>query len=182
MIAAEVHLSAQPRLDSVVTAFPVDPERPDARRLHTAYAGVAWIGDRPQGDTGLAGPDYRRRQVDARLFLPDTHWYDVEALADVEVQVTGALMQVAGTAQGTQGLVGALAEPIVEFYEHPEGQPGVGLCLWLRGDIWSNLGLSYRVVVSCAPDAVLEPGPVADEEGADLPELPSPGADGTGAA
>lgn len=182
VISADVHLSAQPRLDSLVTGFSVDHGPTDARRLRTDHAGVAWIGDRPKSETGMMGSDYRRRHVDVRLFLPDTHWYDVDALADVEVQVSAAVVQVPGTSQGTQGLVGALAEPVVEFYEHPDGQAGVGLCLWLRGDIWSNVGLSYRVSVLCAPEAVVRTGPATDEEpGDDVTPMSGPaGIDGPG--
>lgn len=161
MTAADVHLAAQPRLDTVVTEFATD-----ASRLRTDYAGIAWIGDRPDPESGMMGTTYRRRQVDSRLFLPDTHWYAVDALDDVEVQVAAGLVQIPGTAQGTQGLVGALAEPLVEFYEHPEGDAGVGLCLWIRGDIWSNVGLSYRVTVLCVPEAVSRIGAGVDEEGA----------------
>lgn len=162
MIDADVHLGAQPRVDTMVTEFFTD-----ARRLRTDYVGTAWIGDRPGADSGMMGPEYRRRRVDSRLFLPDTHWYDADALEDVEVQVTGGLLQIPGTAQGTQGLVGAIAEPVVEFFEHPEGFDGVGLCLWLRGDIWSNVGFAYRVTVLCAPDAVTRPGEVSDGVAAD---------------
>ncbi len=161
MATADVHLAAQPRIDTVVEDFGTG-----ARRLRTDYAGIAWIGDRPDPTTGLAGPVYQRRGVDSQLFLPDTHWYDVDALDDVEVQVTAGLLQVAATAQGTQGLVGALAEPAAEFYEHPEGE-GVGLCLVLRGDIWSNLGLSYRVTVLGDPAAVLRTGATVDAVDAD---------------
>ncbi|MEV4756245.1 hypothetical protein AB0J86_14185 [Micromonospora sp. NPDC049559] len=153
MTDADVHLAAQPRLDTVATGFFTD-----ARRLRTDYAGIAWIGDQPDGESGLMGPEYRRRTVDSRLFLPDTHWYDVDALDDVEVQVSCALLQVPATSQNTQGLVGAIAEPVVEFYEHPEGRPGAGLCLTIRGTIFSNLGLSYRVTVLCAPEAVVQRG------------------------
>ncbi|MEQ4304620.1 hypothetical protein ABNF97_25120 [Plantactinospora sp. B6F1] len=161
MTDADVYLVAQPRLDTVVTEFSAD-----ARRLRSDYAGMAWIGDRPDPDSGQLGPDYRQREVDSQLFLPDTHWYDVDGLDDVEVQVTAALLQVASTAMRTQGLVGAIAEPVVEFFEHPEGLPGVGLCLDLRGQIFSNLGVSYRVTVLCAPEAVLRRGESAqpDEE------------------
>lgn len=162
MIEAAVHLAAQPRLDTLVTEW-----RSEAQRLRTDYAGTAWLGDRPADDTGLAGPDYTRRGVDVQLFLPDTHWYAVDALDDVEIQVTGGLVQVAATARQTQGLVGALAAPTVDFFEHPDGEPGVGICLSLRGEIWSNLGLSYRVSVLCRPDAVLRAGGRADDEPAD---------------
>ncbi|MDG4787455.1 hypothetical protein O7626_16200 [Micromonospora sp. WMMD1102] len=153
MTDADVHLVAQPRLDTVVTEFVTD-----ARRLRSDYAGMAWIGDRPDPESGQLGPDYRQRGVDSQLFLPDTHWYDVDALDDVEVQVSVGLLQVAGTALRTQGLVGAIADPVVEFFEHPEGLPGVGLCLGLTGQIFSNLGLAYRVTVLCAPEAVLRHG------------------------
>lgn len=161
MTDADVHLVAQPRLDTIVTAF----DR-DARRLRTDYAGMAWIGDTPDAETGLLGPDYRQRSVDSRLFLPDTHWYDLDALDDVEVQLSAGLLQVASTAMRTQGLVGALAEPVVEFFEHPEGAAGVGLCLTLRGHIFSNLGLSYRVTVLCRPEAVLPAPEVTGESAA----------------
>ncbi|MEV4630829.1 hypothetical protein AB0J90_31650 [Micromonospora sp. NPDC049523] len=162
MTDATVLLAAQPRIDTVATGFFTD-----ARRLRSDYAGIAWIGGQPDADTGLMGPEYKRRRVDSRLFLPDTHWYDLDALEDVEVQLSVGLLQIPGTAQGTQGLVGAIADPVVEFYEHPDGGTGVGLCLWVHGDIWSNVGLSYRVTVLCAPDAVREPGAVADEIGSD---------------
>lgn len=150
---ADVHLIAQPRLDALVTEF-----HTEARRLRTDHAGVAWIGDRPDEHTGMMGPEYQRRSVESRLFLPDTHWYDVAALEDVEVQVSVGLLQVPATSRGTQGLVGALAEPAVEFFEHPDGLDGAGLCLELRGEIWSNLGLSYRVTVLSRPEAVLRRG------------------------
>jgi hypothetical protein len=159
---ADVHLVAQPRIDTAVTEF-----HSDARRLRSDFAGIAWIGDLPDAESGMAGPEYRRRGVDSQLFLPDTHWYDPEALDDVEVQLSAGLLQVAGTAQGTQGLVGAIAEPVVEFFEHPEGQDGVGLCLGVRGQIWSNVGLSYRVTVLCRPEALLRPGPSHDDDAAD---------------
>ncbi|GAB3810176.1 hypothetical protein GCM10027605_47470 [Micromonospora zhanjiangensis] len=159
-----MHLAAQPRLDTLVTGFAAGPGSDELRRVRTEYAGVAWIGDQPDPDTGMLGSTYRRRAFDARLFLPDTHWYDADALADAEVQVTGALLQVPKTDRDTQGLVGAAAEPVVEFYEHPEGQPGVGVCLWLRGDLWSNLGLSYRIIVLCAAEAIIRPGADTDSD------------------
>ena len=73
-------------------------------------------------------------------------------------------MQVAATPQGTQGLVGAFAEPVVEFYEHPADLGGVGLCLVLRGSIWSNVGLSYRITVLCRPEVVLRAGDSGDRD------------------
>lgn len=161
-----MHLSAQPRIDALVTGF-VAGSAAGRQVLRTDYAGVAWIGDRPDDETGLMGPDYRKRQFDSRLFLPDTHWYGLEALEDVEVQVSAGLLQVAATDRGSQGLVGAWAEPHVEFYEHPDGLDGVGVCLWLRGDIWSNVGLSYRITVLCPPEAVLRAGAAHDEAAED---------------
>jgi len=162
MTDADVRLMTQPRLDTIVTEF-----HSGARRLRTDYAGMAWVGDLPDEDTGMMGPSYRRRTVDSRLFLPDTHWYDVDALEDVEVQVSVGLLQVPATDKGTQGLVGAIAEPVVEFFEHPEGLDGVGLCLQLRGEIWSNLGLSYRVTVLCRPEAVRTVGDSGDGDDQD---------------
>nr|MDT0663236.1 hypothetical protein [Micromonospora sp. DSM 115978] len=153
MTDADVHLEAQPRFDTIVTEYPTD-----ARRLRTEYAGMAWIGDRPDAESGMMGSRYERRGVASQLFLPDTHWYDVDALDDVDVQVSVGLFQVPGTDRGTQGLVGAIAEPSVDFFEHPDGLPGAGLCLDLRGEIWSNLGLSYRVVVFGPPNSVLRAG------------------------
>jgi hypothetical protein len=164
VIDAEVHLSTQPRIDVAVSGFDIGSGGGGRRLLRTDYAGVAWIGDRPDDETGLMGSDYRKRRFDTRLFVPDTHWYDADALADIEVQVSAGLLQVAATDRGSQGLVGAWAEPEVELYEHPEGLDGVGLCLWLRGDIWSNVGLSYRITVLCPPEAVLLAG--AAEAGA----------------
>lgn len=153
MTDADVQLVAQPRIDTVVTEF-----HTESRRLRTDFAGMAWIGDEPDGETGMMGPEYRRRTVESQLFLPDTHWYDVDALDDVEVQLSTGLVQVPATDRGTQGLVGALAEPTVDFFEHPAGLDGVGLCLTLRGEIWSNVGLSYRVTVLCRPEALLRKG------------------------
>lgn len=153
MTDADVYLQAQPRLDTVVTEF-----HTDARRLRSDYAGMAWIGDEPGSETGMMGPDYQRRDVDSRLFLPDTHWYAADALDDVEVQVTVGLLQVPGTGRGSQGLVGAIAEPVAEFFEHPDGLDGAGICLELRGEIWSNLGLTYQVTVLCRPEAMLRAG------------------------
>lgn len=147
---ADVHLVAQPRLDTLVTEY-----HTEARRLRSDFAGMAWIGDHPAPESGMMGPKYQRRAVDSRLFLPDTHWYDVDALDDVEVQVTVGLLQVPGTAQGTQGLIGAIAEAQVDFFEHPDGADGVGLCLGLRGEIWSNVGLSYGITVLCRPEALI---------------------------
>jgi hypothetical protein len=170
--AADVHLAAQPRIDTVVTGFVPGPDGAP-RLLRTDYAGVAWIGDRPDHGSGLMGPDYSKRHFDTRLFLPDTHWYDSDALDDAEVQVSAALLQVAATNRGSQGLVGAWAEPEVEFYEHPEGRGGVGICLWLRGDIWSNVGLSYRVTVLSGPAAVIRSGPPEDAASEDVaPAMP----------
>ena len=130
----------------------------EERRLRTDYAGVAWLGDEPDDETGLLGSDYTRRDLESRLFLPDTHWYDADQLDDVEVQVTAGVLQVAPTRQGTQGLLGPLAEPEVEFYEHPDGSEGLGVCLVLRGELRSNVGLSYRVTLVSDPAAVLRRG------------------------
>ena len=160
-----MHLEAQSRIDTLVARFPAGEQQ-----LRTDYAGVAWIGDQPDAESGVMGPEYRRRPVDSRLFLPDTHWYDVDALDDVEVQVTAGLLQVPATVQKTQGLVGSLAEPVVEFFEHPEGEPGVGICLWLRGDIFSNIGLSYRVTVLAPPAALLRAGEATGAEAAEETE------------
>jgi hypothetical protein len=147
---ASVHLAAQPRLDTLVTGF-----RSDAQRLRTDFAGTAWIGDIPDPASGMMGPRYQRRAVDSQLFLPDTHWYTVVELDDAEVQVAVGLLQVPGTTQGTQGLVGAIADPRADFFEHPEHDDRVGICLTLRGQIWSNVGLSYRITVLCRPEALL---------------------------
>jgi len=161
----DVHLQPQPRIDVLVTDYETED-----RRLRTDYVGVAWIGDEPDPETGLMGGEYSRRQVDTRLFLPDTHWYDSDQLDSVEVQVTAGVLQVALTERGTQGLLGALSTPEVEFYEHPEGDDGVGVCLWIRGEILSNVALSYRVTVVCDPIAVKRKGaadagePVDDRE------------------
>jgi hypothetical protein len=162
----DVHLHAQPRIDVLVTDFATE-----ARRLRTDYAGVAWLGDEPDEETGLLGSDYTRRDVESRLFLPDTHWYDADRLDDVEVQVTAGVLQVATTKQGTQGLLGTLTEPEIEFYEHPdEEQPGVGVCLFLRGEIRSNVGVSYRVTVLCDPAAVIRDAmPLTDTAAVNAP-------------
>ncbi|MEJ3749518.1 hypothetical protein WEI85_40435 [Actinomycetes bacterium KLBMP 9797] len=153
MTDAEVYLAPTTRLDTLVTVL-----HTEAPRLRTDFAGMAWVGDEPDSKTGMMGPRYQRRGVDSRLFLPDTHWYDPETLDDAEIQATVGLLQVPATDRGTQGLVGALAEPEVNFFEHPEENGSVGVCLGLRGDIWSNLGLSYRITVLCRPEAVLRPG------------------------
>ncbi|WP_173079053.1 hypothetical protein [Phytohabitans rumicis] len=153
MTDADVHLVAQPRIDTVVTEF-----QSEARRLRSDYAGFAWIGDEPDAESGMMGQDYQHRTVDSQLFLPDTHWYNGDALDDAEVQVTVGLVQVPGTGRGTQGLVGAIAEPEVNFFEHPDNAGGVGVCLGLRGEIWSNVGLSYRVTVVSNPDAIVRVG------------------------
>jgi hypothetical protein len=166
----DVHIEAQPRIDVLVTDFATED-----RRLRTDHAGVLWLGDLPDPETGMMGHDYTRREVESRLFLPDTHWYDAEALDGVEVQVTAGVLQVASTRQGTQGLLGALAAPEVEFYEHPDGGSGVGVCLSLRGEIRSNLGVSYRVTLVCDPAAVLRTGAdlhVADDVDDDDPRTP----------
>ena len=149
MTDASVHLAAQPRLDTLVTEFPSN-----AQRLRTDFAGTAWIGDVPDPASGMMGPRYQRRAVDSQLFLPDTHWYTVLELNDAEVQVAVGLLQVPGTTQGTQGLIGAIADPQADFFEHPEHDDRVGICLTLRGEIWSNVGLSYRITVLCRPEAL----------------------------
>ncbi|MEU4690685.1 hypothetical protein [Actinoplanes sp. NPDC023714] len=156
MTDASVHLAAQPRLDTLVTEF-----RSDARRLRTDFAGTAWIGDIPDPESGMMGPNYQRRAVDSQLFLPDTHWYTVGDLDDAEIQIAVGLLQVPGTKQGTQGLVGAIADPSADFFEHPEHDDRVGVCLTLRGQIWSNVGLSYRITVLCRPEALISTAPTA---------------------
>ncbi|GIF78297.1 hypothetical protein [Asanoa siamensis] len=158
----DLHLEPQPRIDVLVTDY--DTEE---RRLRTDYAGVAYIGDEPDAETGLMGGAYAKRAVDSRLFLPDTHWYDADQLESVEVQVTAGVLQVAQTDRGTQGLLGALAAPEIEFYEHPEGAEGVGVCLWIRGEILSNVAVSYRITVVCDPIAVQRKGAT------DLEEVPA---------
>ena len=178
MIDTEVQLVAQPRLDTLVDRYPTG-----VRQLRSEFAGVAWIGDMPDRGSGMMGPSYQRRPFDTRLFLPDTHWYDVDLLADVVVQVSASVLQVASTAQQTQGLLGAVAEPVVEFYEHPEGLDGVGLCLWLRGTIWSNIGLSYRVSVLSDSAAVIRCGAAvdgADEDSDTDPDVSGGGGGGGG--
>jgi hypothetical protein len=155
----DLHLEPQPRIDVLVTDFETEE-----RRLRTDYAGVAYIGDEPDPETGLMGGAYAKRTVDTRLFLPDTHWYDADQLESVEVQVTAGVLQVAPTDRGTQGLLGALTAPEVEFYEHPEGAEGVGVCLWVRGEILSNVAVSYRITVVCDPVAVARKGATELEE------------------
>ncbi|BEL06340.1 hypothetical protein Q0Z83_045310 [Actinoplanes sichuanensis] len=154
MTDASVHLAAQPRIDTLVTEF-----RSDTQRLRTDFAGTAWIGDIPDPDSGMMGPNYQRRVVDSQLFLPDTHWYTVSELDDAEIQISAGLLQVPGTAQGSQGLVGAIADPSADFFEHPEHDDRVGICLTLRGRIWSNIGLSYRITVLCRPEAFIGSAP-----------------------
>jgi hypothetical protein len=154
MTDASVHLVAQPRLDTLVTEF-----RSEAQRLRTDYAGTAWLGDVPDPASGMMGPNYQRRAVDSQLFLPDTHWYTVQELDDAEIQISAGLLQVPGTTQGSQGLVGAIADPSADFFEHPEHDDRVGICLTLRGRIWSNVGLSYRITVLCRPESFISSAP-----------------------
>ncbi|GIF67787.1 hypothetical protein Ais01nite_58220 [Asanoa ishikariensis] len=158
----DVHLQPQPRIDVLVTDFETED-----RRLRTDYAGVAYLGDEPDEETGLMSGAYAKRPVDTRLFLPDTHWYDAEQLESVEVQVTAGVLQVAPTERGTQGLLGGITAPEVEFYEHPGDDEGVGVCLWIRGEILSNVALSYRVTLVCDPSAVQRKG------ASELEELPA---------
>ncbi|MEU4693980.1 hypothetical protein [Actinoplanes sp. NPDC023714] len=77
------------------------------------------------------------------MFLADTHWYTVGEPDDAEIQIAVGLLQVPGTKQ--EGLVGAVAD----YFEHPEHDDRVGVCLTLRGRTWSNVGLSYRITVLC---------------------------------
>ena len=175
MIDTEVQLVAQPRIDTLVDRYPTG-----VRQVRSDFAGVAWIGDLPDAGSGMMGPSYQRRPFNTRLFLPDTHWYDADLLTDVVVQVSASVLQVASTAQQTQGLVGTVAEPVVEFYEHPEGLAGVGICLWLRGTIWSNLGLSYRVSVLADPEAMVRAGTTVDEADEESAPVPASGGGGYG--
>jgi hypothetical protein len=87
------------------------------------------------------------------------HWYTVREPDGAKIQIAVGLLQVPGTTQGSQGLVGAIADPRADFFEHPEHEDRVGICLTLRGRIWSNVGLSYRITVLCRPEAFISSAP-----------------------
>src|SRR4051794_25171877 len=74
------------RFDAIVT----DPLSGQERR-RTDYAGTVWYGGRPQVIGGMLVSVGAPAQISTPFWLPDSHLYAAEAVADIQVQAVAAV-------------------------------------------------------------------------------------------
>ena len=131
------------RLDTLVT----DPASGEQRR-RTDYAGTVWYGARPQMGRPLPGGD---AELTTPFWLPDSHGYAPGAADDVQVQASAAVqsawIQSAGGSYQLFEVAAALAE-------HPQSAGALQVFMAITAFATLPLGVSYRVTVVCAPEAV----------------------------
>ena len=130
----------QPRIDSIV----IDAVTGQQRR-QTEYTGTVWFGVRPQ-ITGAQAITSVSSRLETPFFLPDSLPYILERAGDAVVASTIA-------AQTTR------EDPwIIEHHAGLVPDPRGGELAWLQLQIHAvtqlPLGVSYRIVVRVALDAV----------------------------
>jgi hypothetical protein len=131
----------QPRVDTLVT----DAATGEQRR-QTEYSGTVWLGGRPEitgfGSVSRGG----LASIESPFVLPDSLPYVASRTGDAIVACTIATQSATDAAQTVDYRAGLVADP------------GGGDLAWLQPQIIAvaqvPLGVSYRVVVRVALDAV----------------------------
>ncbi len=134
-----------PRLDTLV----MDAVSGQQRR-RTDYAGTIWFGGRPQmvGEHPLPG---RNAQIRTPLWLPDSHRYDAASAGDVEVQASAA---VQGGMASSGGGNFQILEVAAALSADPRNTGVLLVFVAVTAVATLPLGVSYRVIVLCAPEGV----------------------------
>jgi hypothetical protein len=135
------------RIDTIVT----DPVSGEQRR-RTDYAGTVWYGGRPEIGRPRQGA---LAEITTPVWLPDSHAYEPEAVADAQVQASAAVQSV-----WIQSAGGALQifEVNAALGEDSQNSGALRVCLTVTAEANLPLGVAYRVTVICGPEA-LRPSP-----------------------
>ena len=136
----------QPRVDTLVT----DAATGEQRR-QTEYSGTVWLGGRPQmtgfGSVSRGG----LASIESPFVLPDSLPYVASRTADAVVACTIASQSATAAPQ--------IADYRAGLVPDPRGGDLAWLQLQIVAVAQVPLGVSYRVVVQVALDAVAKPPP-----------------------
>ena len=132
------------RIDTLV-ADPVTGEQ----RHRTDYAGTVWYGGRPQMTAGMVVSHGGGAQITTPFWLPDSHLYTAEAAGDALVQASAAVQSAVEHFQILDVGAGLGADP--------ENDGALRAYVGVTAAARVPLGVSYRVTVICAPEALQPP-------------------------
>jgi hypothetical protein len=137
------------RIDLLATdAVSGDPCR------RTDHAGVVWYGGPPEVLDGLPIHGGARTQIKAPFWLPDSLSYTAGAEGQVRIQATAAMQ--AGIAHSSGGYFQIL-EVVAALGEDAQNAGGLRVYVTVVAVATLPFGVSYRVSVTCPPDAVRAP-------------------------
>ena len=121
------------------------------QRHRTDYAGTVWYGGLPQIVGGTAPRPERRDR--GSFWLPDSHSYEPGAAGDIQIQ--GAAIQ--GSRATSAGGNFTILEVAAALGQDPGNSGAALLYLAVKAIATLPLGVAYRAVVICAPEAVRPP-------------------------
>jgi hypothetical protein len=148
-VAVAPQLIPQPRIDTFVRDAATGAER---RR--TEYSGTVWFGGPPDTGGRIVGFVSTFLRDATPVFLPDSLPYRRDALSDALVSCTAAV-------QGSTAETNFVTAAGAAWADDPRGGDLAWLQLTL--DVYGKepLGVAYRVVALCDPEAVAT-GTVSD--------------------
>jgi hypothetical protein len=120
----------------------------------TDYAGTVWYGGPPEVLDGLPIHGGSATQIKAPFWLPDSLAYAAGVDGQVRIQATGAMQ--AGIAHSSGGYFQIL-EVVAALGEDAQNAGALRVYVTVTAAASLPFGVSYRVAVTCAPDAVLPP-------------------------
>ena len=134
------------RIDTVV-ADSVSGEQ----RLRTDYAGTIWYGGQPEMGRPRQGA---LAEITSPVWLPDSQRYEPAAAAGAQVQASAAVQSA-----WIQSAGGALQifEVSAALGEDPQNSGALRAYVTVTAEANLPLGVAYRVIVICAPEALRPP-------------------------
>ena len=148
MSAEEPVVVPADRID-LVAADPVSNE--SLRR--TDYAGTVWYGGRPEFVGKHPLPGDGAAQINAPFWLPDSLSYE-PGVEGIRIQATAA---VQGGLATTSGGNFQILEVVAALGEDPQNADVRRVFVAVTAVASLPFGVSYRVSVTCSPDAVRPP-------------------------
>lgn len=118
-----------------------------AERRWTEYCGTLWLGDKPNVTGRIFAISGTPMLVEAGVFIPDLLPYHLASAGDAVIGATIAI-------QSQGGDEARITDCRAVLVPDPRGQQVAWLQLQLLGRATPGTGLTYRIVVNVAPEAV----------------------------
>ena len=120
----------------------------------TDYAGTVWYGGPPKVLDGLPIHGGSATPIKAPFWLPDSLTYAARAEGQARIQATAAMQ--AGIAHSSGGYFQIL-EVVAALGEDAQNAGALRVYVTVVAAASLPFGVSYRVSVTCSPDAVRAP-------------------------